>query len=126
MLDVFAIERVNNRLGFLGGLMDGAIPKVDDLFRVAERPAGIGCVTLVTRVGGGTGVAVQDGIGKSGVIDGAGESAVALAMILAVPSESRQPDFKFDVRIAGGLYHAFDAAEIGQLLERWGAERRCG
>src|ERR1700722_9738253 len=80
MLDLLAIERVHDGLGFLGGLMNGAVAEVDDLFGVAERPAGIGCVTLVTGVGGGRGVAVLDRVRQRGVIDGAGESAVALAM----------------------------------------------
>src|ERR1700733_7992620 len=99
MLDVLLVESAGDGLGFHGGLVNSAVAVVHNLLRMAKRPAGIDSICLVAGVGGRTDVAAQDGVGQRAVVDGSCEAAIALAMILAVPPESGQPDFEFNVRI---------------------------
>ena len=55
-----AVEGGDDRFGFYGGLVLGAIAEVDDLFGMAEGEAGVGVIAMVTGIGGGGGVSVAD------------------------------------------------------------------
>ena len=68
------------------------------------------------RVGRGRGVSRLYGHCELHVIDQSGESPIADALQLAIPSRDRQPDFEFDVGVRGrpGLGH--NAAKCGQTL----------
>ena len=71
----------------------------------------------VTGVGGRGGIAGAHRIGHRGIADDAGPSAIANRLELPVPSARGQPDFDFDVRIAGGLQRRGHAAERGKIFE---------
>ena len=54
---IVAVEGVQDGLGFHGGLVNGAIAEVGDLFGMVERPGRVGAAGVVAGVGGGGGVA---------------------------------------------------------------------
>src|SRR5579883_1370140 len=116
MLRPGAIERRNDGFGPIGGLVDGAVAEIGNLFRMAERPLRIDGATFVAGVGAGGGISIENGVGHRSVIDGAGEASVADTFVAAVPTGRGQPDFEFDVGIAGWLDHALNAAERRELL----------
>ena len=104
--------------GDLGREVDGAPAEVLDLFGVAKGPGGVGDFCLVTGVGAGDGESALEIGGELLVAEGAGEASVADAEVAAVPTLLRQPDFKADLRVAGGAQDAGDAAEGGEIAER--------
>src|SRR5438045_2323059 len=55
-----AVEGGDDRFGFYGRLMLGAIAEVDDFFGMAESEAGVGIIAMVTSVGRGGGVSVAE------------------------------------------------------------------
>src|SRR6185312_2471587 len=77
---------LDDRLGRVGGFFQGAIAEVDLLFRMAQRPAGIGIVgILVTVIGAGHGVTLRQARKDTGLGNDAGKAAIADLQIAPVP-----------------------------------------
>ena len=81
-----AVERLGQRLTFFRGFVDSTISEVANLFRMAERPRGIRRTAAMSGVSGRRRVALRDSRRHLAPADGAGESAVADALKLAVPT----------------------------------------
>ena len=104
--------------------MDGAPAEVFDLFRMAEgevaRDVGVAGVCA------GGGVACGEGGGHLLVGDLAGEAAIALAVVAAVPVFEGQPDFSLDIGVGRGFAGDLDAAEGGEGRDAGGGELGSG
>ena len=96
-----AIERADDDLHLLRRFVNGTIAVVDDLVRMAERPAGIDAVSLMSGISRRRGITGPESGREpakiAAVFNGARKSAVADALILSVPACGREPHFEFDV-----------------------------
>src|SRR6185503_2357392 len=122
-----AVERADDRFGLQRGLMDGAIPKVDQFLRMADGPVRAGA-TFVAIVGAGDGVAAAHRLSKGRGVDGACPAAVAFLPVLGVPGgRRRQPEGKLDIGIAAWTNDAANVA-IGRYRagSRWRRTRSRG
>src|SRR5207248_4395255 len=81
-----AVERREDRLRLIGGLVYRAIAEIDHLLRMVERPGGVGCAGLVSRVGGRGGVPVSHRVRQIAQADRAGKATVADAQQLSIPA----------------------------------------
>ena len=95
--------------------MDGAIPEVDQFFRMAQRKCAASAD--VACIGGGGGVAALHSLAHRAIRDGAGPSAVAHGLEFSVPSGSGHPDFNLDVAVTRWFQRGGDAAEGRHILE---------
>jgi hypothetical protein len=112
------VEGGDDGLGLDGGLVDGAISEVDDLFRVAEGEASVGHGALVTGVGGRDSVALANGACHEAIPGTSGEAAVADSHKPVVPAGDGHPDLELDRGVGNRRDGADDAAECGQIIER--------
>ena len=96
-----AVERLNDEFRIDCHFVDGAIGPIDELFGMAEGPALV--VADVAGVGARGGIAAIQLRCERGVTNLADEAAVSDGFKFSVPARSdRKPDFKTDMRVAGG------------------------
>jgi len=92
-----SIEGANERLGFVSGLMDGAVSVIDNFLRMAKRPLRVRAAGLVTGIRGRCCIPHAQRGGQLRVSDRAGEPAIADTLVFAVPAGGGHPDFELDV-----------------------------
>src|SRR5215467_2082538 len=89
--------------------MDRTIAIVNDLLGMTQGP--VGTASAVTVIGRCNGSPAEQGVHHRIVPNGSGKAAVADGFVPPRPSALRQPQLELDIRIAGGLDGAGDAAE---------------
>ena len=120
MLDRLAVEGADDVLRARGLQVLAAPAEVGDLLRMAGGE--VGGAADVAGIGRAAGVAAAQSAADAAVVDRAGVAALAGRQELAVPAFGGHPDLETDVRVAGRLDRARDAASGG---DDRGVERRC-
>ena len=113
-----AVEGGDDRFGFYGRFVLGAIAEVDDLFRMVEGVAGVGVIAMVTGIGGGGGVSVADGACHEMNRGCSEEAYVADLEKTVVPTGGGHPDLEADDGVGDRRDGSGDAAEGREPLER--------
>ena len=94
-----AAEKIsNNRLRLQIRLMHRAIPEIDQLLRVSDRPCRAGA-TLMTVVGRRRGITPLHRLGKPGRVDRPCPAAIAKLQIFSIPSARRDPQLEMDLGV---------------------------
>src|SRR5207244_12977144 len=93
-----AVVRIDDFLGLHGHLMNRSICEIDQLLRLFRRK--IGSATDMAGVCSGSRVPGSQGRRKGRIWNGAGPSAIADSLELAIPAGCRKPDFNLDIGVA--------------------------
>src|SRR5215469_8797964 len=107
-LGFLTIESSNDGFGLLRHLMNGSVPEVEHFVRGSERPACIPIVYDVTTMAGicgGSSVAAAKRCRHSVEIHESGKSPIPDRKEFAVPVQTRNPDFEFNVGVGSRLNH---------------------